>query len=74
MTRYEQIKEMTLEEMSSFLCECLVTDCGRCKATEYCHLGHTGFTDWLNEEVYEIDCPVCECKRITDDSALEKVE
>ena len=55
MTRYEQIKEMTLEEMSRFLCECLDTDCEDCKATEYCYNGHKGFIDWLREEVDDGD-------------------
>lgn len=27
-----------------------------------------------NESIYEFYCPICECKRTTDDSEIEKVE
>ena len=58
MTRYEYLKNATLEEMADVLCN--ITDntgtwdedsedrCGRCLAYKHCFQKHTGFIDWLN--------------------------
>ena len=62
-TRFEQIKNMSDEEMTRFLCDFLQTFvckaeqkenrelplCECCCASKFCHRGHTGFKDWLNE-------------------------
>ena len=57
-TRFEQLKEMSIEDMTKFLCkftEAILVDadidnvCGYCPASKYCSYGHTGYIDWLKE-------------------------
>lgn len=61
-TRFEQIKEMNIEQMKQFLCRLTEATleladisyvCDYCPAQKFCKLGHNGFEDWLLEE-YEI--------------------
>ena len=58
-TRFEQIKEMNIEQMKKFLCNLTeatlnladISDVREyCPAQKFCKLGHTGFEDWLLEE------------------------
>ena len=65
MTRYEYLKNASIEEMAEVFCNITDnTDCGSddeynncmgCLATKYCHNTngehHNGFIDWLNKEV-----------------------
>lgn len=55
MTNYENIKDMTKEELADFLCTFAQwhTDgeCDPCVAEKYCHRGHCGFKDWLDKDV-----------------------
>ena len=57
MTRFEEIKTMSEEELADVLCE-IVFDthrnagidfdrCEACPAARYCRMGHNGFIDWL---------------------------
>ena len=58
-TRFEQIKEMNIKEMTRFLCQLLdatfeFTDdnvCDYCPASKFCKIGHTGFENWLSENM-----------------------
>ena len=40
------------EELAAFLCELSNNDegCDCCAASDYCHVGHVGFEDWLRKE------------------------
>ena len=57
-TRFEQIQEMDIKEMTKFLCNLTqatleFTDvddiCDYCSASKFCKFNHTGFEDWLSE-------------------------
>lgn len=53
MTNYEKIKEMTLEELATFLCNSFdeaFNNCEECPAREYCRKGCNGFKVWLESE------------------------
>ena len=59
-TRFEQIKEMNTKDMTKFLCRFTeavleltgINDiCDYCPASKFCRDGHTGFEDWLTEEM-----------------------
>ncbi len=50
MTNYEDIKSMSIEDMARRLCQ-ITDDCNTCVASDYCVWGHSGYIDWLNEEV-----------------------
>ena len=49
ITRVEEIRSMTDEQLAYFLCR--MSSCKLCSASEYCYEGHNGFSDWLKEEV-----------------------
>lgn len=53
MTNHENIKDMTVNELASFLCNLMCAECceNRCPAKELCHSGHTGMKKWLESEV-----------------------
>ena len=49
-TRFARIKNtLTIEEMAQLLCK--VSTCSLCVASGYCHNQHTGYIDWLKEEM-----------------------
>ena len=49
-TRFERIKNtLTVEEMAQLLCK--LSTCSLCVASVYCHNQHTGYIDWLKEEM-----------------------
>lgn len=58
MTKYEKIKNSTLNEMAEFLCEEfldkdaaeMVYACAVCPASKYCCEGHNGMKKYLEEE------------------------
>ena len=59
-TRFEQIKEMDIQQMTKFLCnftEAILDSadidniCDYCPAEKYCKVGHTGYVDWLKESM-----------------------
>jgi hypothetical protein len=64
MTRYEYIKNLSVEDLAEVLsCISQVTidkaldtedidyeSCKGCIAYDHCKLGHNGFIDWLNKE------------------------
>ena len=58
MTKYEKIKNSTLNEMAEFLCEefldkdAIETEygCAVCPASKYCCEGHNGMKKYLEEE------------------------
>lgn len=52
MTRMEYLQSCSKEELVKFLCSINENDpdqCGHCPASELCHIGHTGFADWLEQ-------------------------
>lgn len=57
MTRLEALKNFDRKAIAEMLC--YVTrksgaECEKCIAYAHCHLWHTGFLDWLDEE-YEME-------------------
>ena len=49
-TRFARIKNtLTIEEMAQLLCT--LSMCSLCVASGYCHDQHTGYIDWLKEEM-----------------------
>lgn len=50
MTRAEQIRQLSDEDMAAFLCG-LFDSCDVCPACKSCHTGFKGFRDWVKEEV-----------------------
>nr|DAQ38118.1 MAG TPA: hypothetical protein [Caudoviricetes sp.] len=57
MTRLEALKTFDRKAIAEMLC--YVTrkpgaECEKCIAYAHCHLWHTGFLDWLDEE-YEME-------------------
>ena len=59
-TNADRIRSMTDEELAMFLCNFRSCDadeyiCEGCKAEQYCHAGHTGTIDWLQQPAEEVD-------------------
>lgn len=53
-TNGDRIRRMNDDELAEFLCDMVTRTegaCNECVAYEYCEKGHTGFPDWLKEEV-----------------------
>ena len=55
MTRYENIKQMSKEDLGLFLCDLISEvagreDCDVCPARDLCFIGHNGMVAWLGEE------------------------
>lgn len=58
MTKYEKIKNSTLNEMAEFLCEEFLDEdaakreygCTVCPASKHCWGGHNGMKEYLEEE------------------------
>ena len=48
----DRIRNMPDDELAAFLCELANNDegCDCCAASDYCHVGHVGFEDWLRKE------------------------
>ena len=49
-TRFEQLREKTIDELAQFLCNVRSGnggECVGCLAWDLCHTGHTGWSDWL---------------------------
>lgn len=56
VTLFDGIKTADRIELAHFLCELVSQSshcCGTCPAREYCYNGHTGMTDWLEQEINE---------------------
>lgn len=55
VTKADRIRRMTDDELAAFLCgissHLEEGRCELCIAAPYCRAGHTGFLDWLKEEV-----------------------
>ena len=54
LTNADRIRAMSDEELAMFLCNFRsynadVYICEGCKAEQYCHAGHTGTIDWLQQ-------------------------
>ena len=57
MTKYEKIKNSSLTEMANFLCNDFLDEdakergysCAVCPASKYCHIGHNGMKEYLEE-------------------------
>ena len=59
-TNADRIRKMNDEELAMFLCNFRsynadVYICEGCKAEQYCHAGHTGTIDWLQQPAEEAD-------------------
>lgn len=57
-TNGDQIRAMTDEELSKFLCDFRTGStgehhCAGCKAEEYCRTGHNGMIEWLQQPAKE---------------------
>lgn len=55
MTNLEFIQESpkkTKEDLVNLFCDLFQKDCDNCPATNTCRIGHTGFIDWLEQEVH----------------------
>ena len=55
MTRYENIKQMSKEELGHYLCNLIGEvagrkDCNVCPAYYLCSIGYNGMIAWLDEE------------------------
>ena len=52
MTNFDRIKEMSLTELSVFMCE-NTSECNACIGFEYCEYGKraSGLIKWMKEEV-----------------------
>lgn len=55
MTNFEVIKELTLEQLATKLCNLYqdADDCHKCPVAAYCRVGRNGFIPWLKEEAKE---------------------
>ena len=52
MTNYEMIKQLSIDDMASFLClSC--DDCEDCIVNNLCYKGHNGMKEWLEKECDE---------------------
>lgn len=57
-TNADRIRAMSDEELAEFLCDFRSCDsnehpCDGCKAETYCHTGHPGMLDWLQQPAPE---------------------
>ena len=57
-TNAGRIRGMSDEELASFLCDFLTScepehPCNDCVAKSYCHTGHNGMIDWLQQPAEE---------------------
>jgi hypothetical protein len=55
MTRYENIKQMSKEDLGRYLCNLITEvagakDCDVCPARGLCSVGHNGMVEWLDGE------------------------
>ncbi len=52
MTNFENIKQMSKEDLAKFLCDMQsADDCANsCPARDMCRLGHNGMVKWLESE------------------------
>ena len=52
MKNIDRIKQMTAEELATFLCNLMCNECceNRCPAQGFCRFGHTGMLEWLESE------------------------
>ena len=58
MTNADRIRAMSDVELASFLCDFLTScepehPCNDCVAKSYCHTGHNGMIDWLQQPAKE---------------------
>lgn len=58
MTNGDRIRAMSDEELDKFLCSIRSSQsygfpCSYCVAEEFCHDGHTGMIDWLQQPAEE---------------------
>lgn len=58
MTNADRIRAMSDEELAKFLCTIRSSQsygfpCSYCVAEEFCHDGHTGMIDWLQQPAEE---------------------
>lgn len=56
VTLFDGIKTADRIELAHFLCELVSQSsqgCETCPANKYCHIGHTGMIDWLEQEINE---------------------
>lgn len=53
MTNFEEIKELTLEQLAIKLCNLYCGDCKHCPVEKQCSVGCNGFIPWLKEEAKE---------------------
>lgn len=56
----DRIRSMSDEELAMFLCNFRsynadVYICEGCKAEQYCHAGHTGTIDWLQQPAKKVN-------------------
>ena len=56
----DRIRSMSDEELAMFLCNFRsynadVYICEGCKAEQYCHAGHTGTIDWLQQPAEKVN-------------------
>ena len=59
-TNADRIRAMSDEELAMFLCNFRsynadVYICEGCKAEQYCHAGHTGTIDWLQQPAEKVN-------------------
>lgn len=56
-TNADRIRAMSDEELAKFLCDIRekgsCDSCEACVAPRYCHSGHNGFADWLQQPAQE---------------------
>ena len=60
LTNADRIRAMSDEELAMFLCNFRsynadVYICEGCKAEQYCHAGHTGTIDWLQQPAEKVN-------------------
>jgi len=56
LSNADRIRSMTDEELAEFMCHNVsngTVNCAFCAAAEFCRMGHTGWLDWLKQEVAE---------------------
>ena len=60
LTNADSVRAMSNEELAMFLCNFRsynadVYICEGCKAEQYCHAGHTGTIDWLQQPAEKVN-------------------
>ncbi len=62
MTRYEYLKNVSVEEMANVLCNIIdnldtkcTNNCDCCLVSDKCVYKHNGFIDWLNDDAVFTD-------------------